>query len=329
MNKEIVITTKTILLTFLMGLGAYILYRLGPILGIFSVALLIVFALEPLIKRLMTVTVLNRKMNRTAAVIISYLFLLLLLSLVVTIWLPPVINESQKLIKNLPKIAGNIELAEQLDLQLTDFLPQATEVSGNVLSAGLSIFNNITAMFSIFIMALYLSMDWPNIKKRLASLFPTKADDTVIDTVDEIETSLGHWLKGEAILMIVVGLMSFVGLLLLDIDYPLSLGLVSGVLEIVPMLGPIISAVFAALIALSDSPVKALGVVVLYIVIQQLENNILVPKVMQKVSGFSPLVILFALLVGSEFFGITGAIMAVPVTMILSIVTRRVFKFMR
>ncbi len=329
MNKEIVITTKTILITFLMALGVYIVYRLGPVFGLFAVALLLVFAMEPLIKTLMNLTVMNRKVSRSAAVISSYIGLVFLLLVFLTIWLPPFVIETQKLLKNLPKIANSINLSEQWDIQLSDFLPQASAVSGNILVAGLSLFSNLTSMFSVFIMALYMSLDWPNVKRRVASIFPNKAEDIAHDTIDEIEVSLGQWLKGEAILMLVVGLASFIGLLLLDVPYPLSLGLISGLLEIVPMVGPIISAAFAAVIALADNPVKAIGVVVLFIIIQQLENNILVPKVMQRVSGFSPLVILFALLVGSEFFGITGAVMAVPAAMALGIIVKRVFKYMR
>jgi predicted PurR-regulated permease PerM len=329
MNKEIVITTKTILIALLLILGLYVVYRLGPVLGLFAVALLLVFAMEPFIKKLMNLTVMNKKVSRSAAVIMSYIGLVILLVIFLTIWLPPFVIETQRLLKNLPKIASSINLSEQWDVQLSDFIPQASAVSGNILTAGLSLFNNLTTMFSVFIMALYMSLDWPNVKRRVASIFPSKADDIVYDSIEEIEVSLGHWVKGESILMLLVGLASFIGLLMLDVPYPLSLGLISGLLEIVPMVGPIISAIFAALIALADNPVKAIGVVVLYIIIQQLENNILVPKVMQKVSGFSPLVILFALLVGSEFFGVAGAIMAVPAAMALGIIVRRVFKYMR
>jgi predicted PurR-regulated permease PerM len=329
MNKEIIISTKTVLIAFLMILGFYVVYRLGHIIGLFAVALLIVFALEPFIKKIMNLTVLNKKVSRTAAVAFAYLSLVLLVAVFLTIWLPPFVTETQKLLKNLPKIANNITLSDQWNLRLSDFMPQASVVSGNVLSAGLSIFSNITTMFSVFIMALYMSLDWPNVKRRVSSLFPSKADDLIFDGIDEVEQSLGNWVKGEAILMLVVGLASFIGLLLLDVPYPLSLGLISGLLEIVPMVGPVISAVFAAIIALADSPAKAVGVVILFIIIQQLENNFLVPKVMQKVSGFSPLVILFALLVGSEFFGMTGAVMAVPGAMALGIIIKRAFRYKR
>lgn len=329
MDKNINISIKAILFAFGLVIGGYIIFRLSNILGIFAIALLIVFALEPLVKKLMQLTVLNKKVSRGVAVGFSYLLLIVFLVFVFTMWLPPFISESQKLIKNIPKIVNSIQLSDKLELNFSDILPQTSKISSNLLTASLSVFSNLTTLFSLFVISLYMSLDWPNIKRRFASLFPDKTEDLVLDTIDEIEVSLGHWLKGESILMLVVGTASFVGLLLLDVDYPLSLGLISGFLEVVPMIGPVFSAIIAGIIALADAPIKALGVVILFIIIQQLENNILVPKVMQKVSGFSPLIILFALLVGGEFFGIVGAVLAVPATMILSIVAKKVIRFLR
>jgi len=329
MDKEIVISIKTVLFTFALALALYVVYRLGNIIGLFAIAILIVFAIEPLIKKLMHGTVMNRKVPRSMAVIISYAMLILVFIVVFTIWLPPLVVESQKLVRNFPKILSSIQVTESFGINLADLVPQASKVSGSLLTVTLSIFSNLAALFSIFIMSLYVSLDWPHIKSRFASLFPSKAEDLVLDIIDEVELSLGHWLKGESILMLVVGTASFVGLFLLNVDYPLAIGLIAGFLEAVPMIGPLITAVLAVIIALADSPVKALGVVVLCIIIQQLENNLLVPKVMQKVSGFSPLIILFSLLVGGEFFGLVGAVIAIPSAMTISIIIRRVVKFMR
>ena len=94
----------------------------------------------------------------------------------------------------------------------------------------------------------------------------------------------------------------------------------------VPTFGPIISAIIAGVVALSDSPIKAVGVIALFIVIQQLENNILVPKIMQKVTGFSPLIILIALLVGGKLFGIIGTLISVPSIIIGAVILKRVLK---
>jgi len=318
-----VISIRTIIFTFLLILGGYIIYRLGPIIGILLVSLLIVFAVEPLIKYIMRGVILNRRISRGIAVIVVYVILLFLLAGVVSIGLPPFVVEAQRLLKSLISIIQAFQFGEGISINIPDILPEASKLSGGVLSATLSIFSNIATFFSIFIMSLYMSLDWVNLKMRFAGMFPDKYQEMVADTLDEIETSIGHWVKGEFILMFVVGFLSLIGLLALDVNYPFALALISGLLEVVPMLGPILSAVLAALIGFADEPIKGIGVVVMYTVIQQFENNILVPKVMQKVSGFSPLIILLALLIGSEFFGITGAILSVPSTMILMILLRR------
>lgn len=329
MDKQIVISIKTIFFAFIFAIALYIVYRLGNVIKLFSIALLVVFAIEPLVKKIMQGTFLNRNVSRSLAVGVSYTIFAAMVVIVVTIWLPPFIGESQKLIKNFPHIFNSIELGQNINLSFTDLVPQASQFSGNIVSAIVSIFSNLASVLSIFVLSLYMSLEWPLIKRRFAALFPGKTEDMIIDILDEIEVSIGNWIKGEAFLMFVVGLGCLIGLLLLRVSYPLSLALISGFLEVVPMIGPIASAMVAAIIALADAPVKALGVIALYILVQQLENHLLVPKVMQKVSGFSPLIILFALLAGSQFFGIAGAILAVPMAMIIAIVIKHIFKHLR
>ena len=146
------------------------------------------------------------------------------------------------------------------------------------------------------------------------------------NVVEEVETNVGHWVKGQLVLMLVIGVLSFFGLWALGVDYPLALALIAGLLEAVPILGPVISAVLASVIGFSQDPIIGLAVLGFFTILQQLENNILVPKIMQRVSGFSPLVILIALIVGSNFFGVMGAIVAIPITMILVIVVKSVLR---
>jgi predicted PurR-regulated permease PerM len=324
MNKQVVISFKTILLTFGIILAGYVIYRLGPVIGILAIAILLTIAMESVVNYLMRLTVFNKPLRRGVAVLISYGLLLLITAIIGTVGLPPVISQFQKMISGISQIAQELNLGDGFSLQLKDFLPQAANVSSELLSVTISVFSNVTTIFSIFVLAIYMSLDWKNLKKKFFSLFPEHLEDEAEDTFLEVERNVGQWLKGQFILMLVIGTASFVGLLLLDVRYPLALAMVAGLLEIVPMIGPVLSAVIAAIIGFSDTPLKGVGVVALFIVIQQLENNLLVPKIMQKVSGFSPLVILLALLIGSEFFGVVGAIIAIPTTMILSILLKRI-----
>lgn len=332
LDKDIVISIKTILIFLLMLLGAYVVYRLGPILSILLISTLIVLAMEKAINFFMKKTLFNRPVSRSLAVILSYSIIIILTITILTFGLQPILTQGTKLIINLVNIIQNVEFETGTplaglfgeSLSLSSFLPQVTNISGGVLNATLLIFSNITTLITIFIFSIYMSLDWENLKSKFLSLWPKSKKEEIEDTIQDIEDNLGQWIKGQLFLMVIIGTLSFAGLILLDVDYPLALGVVSGVLEIVPILGPLISAVIAAIIAFSDDPLKGVGVLVLFTIIQQLENNLIVPKIMQKVSGFSPLVILLAFLIGSNFFGVIGAILAVPVTMISAIILKRI-----
>jgi predicted PurR-regulated permease PerM len=326
MDKQVVISVKTIFVTVLMLLSIYVLYRLGSVIGILLLATLLVFALEPLVKKLTKITFLNRPISRGFAVIFSYMLLVLVLIFIATVGIPPVISQLEKMFASLSTITSKINFGEYLTFSLSDLLPQASKFSSGVLTMTISIVSNLATLVSLIILSLYISMDWVNIKKQFISLFPDEQEDSVKDTLDDIETNVGRWVKGELTLMLVVGLACFAGLQILDVKYPLALGIISGVLEIVPILGPVLSAILAAVIAFTDAPIKGFFVIALYIIVQQLENNILVPKIMQKVSGFSPLIILVALLIGSEFFGIIGAIVAVPTTVVMGVILKKVLR---
>lgn len=327
MDRDISISIKTIVLTLLLILGGYIVYRLGPVIGIILVAALLVISLEPAVQRIMRITFFNRPITRGVAVIISYIVFVLVVISVFTFGLPPVLVQLQRLVVGLSNIDGKIGFLRDLGIPFSDFLPASSEFSSSVVTATLSVFSNIAAFVSVLVVSIYMSMDWENIKKNFIGLFPRDLEEKTEDTIDEIEKNVGSWVKGELLLMLIIGVSSFVGLLIIGVKYSLALGLVAGVMEIVPSLGPLISAIVAAIVGFAESPAKGIGAVALFVIIQQLENDLLVPKIMQKVSGFSPLIVLIALLVGGEFFGILGVLVAVPTMMILTIILKKVLGF--
>ena len=325
MEKQYVISIKTILTTFAILLAAYVVYRLGPVFAIILISTLIVLALEPLVKYFMKFTVWNRPVSRSLAVIQTYAIFIIAIVAVFTIGLPPVISQAQRLLMNLASLLSGLNVPAD-SVRITDIIPQLSQFTGNVFKTLTSGFMTLTSVFTILMLSIYMSLDWENLKHKLLSVFKEPLKEEMTNVVDEVETNVGHWVKGQLVLMFVIGTVTFVGLSVLRVDYPLALGLIAGLLEIVPILGPVIAAVLSAIIAFSADPIKGLAVLGLFAIIQQLENNILVPKIMQRVSGFSPLVILIALITGSNFFGVVGAIVAVPITMILAIVVKSVLR---
>ncbi len=326
MDRQVIISIKTIAITLGALLAGYIVYRLGPVIVVLVTSLFLVIAVEGAVKYLCTKTLLNKPVSRGVAVLVTYALFILAVLVIFTLGLPPIVVESQKLVASLTQILQDFSERSDLDISST-FLPKFTDVTGGVLSATSSILAAIMGILSVVIFSIYMSLDWVNLKAGFLRFFPEKIKGKVSKTIQNIETNVGHWVKGQLLLMLIVGTVTFFGLLVLGVRYPLILGLIAGILEIVPIIGPIITAVLAAVIAFADSPIKGFGVLALFIIIQQLENNLLVPKIMGKVSGFSPLIILLALLVGSNFFGIIGAILAVPTTMVLSILAKRFLNF--
>jgi len=169
-------------------------------------------------------------------------------------------------------------------------------------------------------------LEWPKIVSLVSSLFSGKEEKRIKKLLNDIEAGLGAWVRGEIILMIIVGMLSFVGLTLLQVPYALSLAVWAGLLEIVPIIGPILSAVPAVLVALLVSPVLAVAVVALYFIVQQLENHLIVPNVMRRAVGVNPLITILTLMVGAKLAGISGAVLSVPLVVLLKIILKDIFQ---
>ena len=129
-------------------------------------------------------------------------------------------------------------------------------------------------------------------------------------------------MRGQLLLMLAIGLATFLGLILLGIPYALPLAILAGLLEIIPTLGPILAAVPAVIIALTISPGMAIVVVGLYIVIQMLENNILVPKIMQRAVGLNPVIVIIGVVIGANLLGVAGALLSIPFIALLAVLYR-------
>ena len=126
--------------------------------------------------------------------------------------------------------------------------------------------------------------------------------------------------------MLIVGLMSYIGLTFLGVEFAVPLAFIAGLLEIIPNIGPTLSMVPAILVALGTSPILGLAVFALYFVIQQLENNLIVPKIFSKAVGVSPLVVIISLMIGFRVAGATGAILSLPTVLFLEILINDLYK---
>ncbi len=136
---------------------------------------------------------------------------------------------------------------------------------------------------------------------------------------------MGVWLRGQLALMVSIFLLIYGALSLIGIPYALVLALFAALLEIIPFIGPMVSAIPAIVLALAVSPVHALVTAGAYLVIQQVEGNILVPKIMQKVAGMNPIVSVLAVLIGARVGGIVGAVLSIPLAMAIAVFLEEIF----
>lgn len=309
------ISVFSVIKVILVLAGLWLLYLIRDILIILLVVMIITVALEPYVTRLE-----KDKIPRAVSVIVLYLSLLIILGLLLYFVIPPVANQIRELTFNFPYYTSRIS-----DLNLGDFASvsgflstisqRLSDVAGGVFGALVSVFGGIVYAITIFALTFYALVDSENIKKSIVSFIPTDKKDRLAATIAKVGVKLSDWMRGQILLMLIIGVADGSILAILGIKYALTLGLMSGLLEIVPVLGPIISAVTAALVAfILGAPLWKVAVILIaYIVIQQIEGNILVPKIMQKAIGMSPVVVIVAILIGSKLLGLGGAILAIPV----------------
>ena len=304
----------------------WLLVQIKEVALLIFVSLMLSLALSPFVEFLE-----KRKIPRGLAVLIIYIIIVSIVALIGAVALPPIISQTTRFIKSFPQIIsslGSTPILNKVTTDLNNFLAeQLMGASGNVIRVTVGAFSGILAVFSLMVFTAYLLLDLDNLREAFLFFLPAKPRKEIAEVLKEIEYKLGGWLRGQFILMCIVGGATYVGLLLLGIKYAAPLALIAGLLEVAPMLGPIISAVPGIIVGFSISPVTGLGVLALYLAIQQLENNIIVPKVMQKTVGFSPLITLLALLIGGKLFGVVGALLSVPLTLIIVIITKHVLEY--
>lgn len=320
MPKTIEISHRTVVFTVLfLGLLWFLLQIWPIIIGLF-IAVLLMTALSPLVSRL------ERFIPRGIAILISYLVLVGVFILALSGIVPPLAEQTTNLANRLPRLfddLGNflssIGISGISGDTIASQLAQIGAIPANLVRFTVSLFSNLIAVFTVMVITFYLLLERKNLDRYLLVLFGEGGEKRAQSFVDKLEARLGGWVRGELTLMVIVGVLTYIGLRLLGIPFALPLAILAGILEIVPNIGPTLSAIPAVLVALTISPFMGLATVALYFLVQQFENSILVPKVMQRAAGVNPLVTIIALAVGFKLAGALGAILSVPVVITIHV----------
>lgn len=269
----------------------------------------------------------SRGIPRTISAVIVYFLMILLMFLGLGIIVPPLVEQTTDLVSNLPSIISSINeflifnKVPVVDIS-REIASQINQIAGNIISISSVIFSSVFNIITLFVLSFYLLVEWKTFVKLASSPFSGSQEKKVSNLIIKIEKGLGAWVRGQLTLSIIVGLVTYIGLTILSIPYALPLALVAGIFEIIPLVGPIISAIPAILVGLTISPAIALAAMALFIIVQQLENNLIVPMVMSKVVGLQPPIVIIALLIGAKLNGIGGAFLAIPVLIIAKIIIK-------
>lgn len=316
-KHTVTISPSIVVFTVFFIIALAILFYIRSILILFFMAFILMVALHPLVKKLET----RLKLPRAVSAGLAYTLFIVFLTLFLAVLVPPLAREMYGLIGkiNLPVFQEEFRNFKFTLTELSSLADRIGSSVGVVFQAINITFSGIFTGFTLLVVSFYLMLERSVLHQKLRWFTKNQLHIDRADAfLNSIELQLGGWVRGELILMLAVGALNYLGLLLLGVPYALPLAIIAGFLEILPNLGPIISTAVAALIALTvGGPLLVLAVVVMGIVIQQLENSLLVPRIMSANANVNPLTSILSILVGLQLGGIVGAFLAIPTYIVL------------
>jgi predicted PurR-regulated permease PerM len=317
------------------GVGAYLLLRVQEVLFLLFLAILLATAIEPLVNRLR-----RGPFTRGSGVLAVYTLIIIIIGVPAYLVVPSVASQAAGFSDSLPaKLVGLRPTVEGLQPRpvglfasgVLDNLVQALQTptrppEDQIVAAGATAVHTVISFLTVFVLAFYWLVERASIKRVLLRTVPIRHARSVNTVWMEVEEKLGGWVRGQLLLMMAIGLMATLGYTIIGLPNPVLLGVAAGLFEIVPMIGPFLAFAPAVLVGLAIDPSRALVVAGYALVIQQIESNVLVPRVMGRTVGVSPLTVLLGILVGSALAGLPGAFLAVPLAGALQVILAHVLR---
>jgi len=327
-------STTTLIKVAALVLALFFLWFIRDIAALVFIGLIFAALIDPLADWFS-----KKRIPRVLAVLIIYAVLLSVVVLLILLLIPAVITQFSELTENvafywesvspyLERVLGYVDLS----INEIEFQKAIEPLTGNISSAASAIFGTISgiltgvaAIIIVLVITFYMVAEEDTARKFYRALAPEKYHPYIAETMTEIKHKFGAWMRGEILMALIVGFLSYVALSILGVNHALLLGIIIGVAEFVSFLGPIVGATLAVFIAFADSPLKALLVLLVFILIQQLEAHLLYPKVMQRAVGLNPVISIIALMIGAKVAGIIGILLAVPVATAIGVVIQEFY----
>lgn len=321
---------KVVLVLLVLGL----LWYLRDVFAILLAAVLLAALIEPIADWFH-----KHHIPRGIAVLFVYVILGLISTIVVVLMIPVVIAQFSAVIGNIAGIYGAViesvgqlsalsaeyGLEENFRRTLEGLQNGVTDSIAGIFSTAVGFIGSLAALFIILVLAFYLIVEEDRARKYFKNLAPEEYQPFIAQMLHKIQKRIGAWMRGQLILGLIIGVITYIGLRIIGVEYALLLALIAGLLEIIPYFGPIVALIPAAIVGFSASPLQGFLILIFYILLQQLENTVLVPKIMQKVTGLNPIITIISLLIGLKLGGIVGAILAIPVAILFATVLEELF----
>ncbi|MFC4768208.1 AI-2E family transporter [Effusibacillus consociatus] len=319
------------LLTQMSGLlrGIWVVFR--AVLTPFLIAVVISYMLNPIVTKLV-----DRGVPRGVSVILIYFVFFTVLAVVLVNTIPVFITQLKEFAETLPSIIEQVEtwsknlddgarkmpeaVHKAIDTNLVAFEEAVTRYITNFLGSLGSTLEQVLTALVIPFLVFYMLKDLKVMERTVVTIFPTRHRKELIDLVKSIDEALGNYIRGQLLVMLLIGILVYAGYLIVGMPYSLMLALFVAVTNIIPYIGPFIGAAPAIILAFTISPIMALKVTIVNLIVQQLEGNFIAPQIVSKSLNLHPLLIIFALLLGGEVGGIMGLILAVPVVAVLKVI---------
>ncbi len=317
-----------IVFAFVLALACYLAWLIRDVLVLLYVSALFAVVLTPVVRTTSQLHIGRWQPFKGSAIFILLLFAAVVLAVFGFLALPPVISDLQafggEMPTRLPALLGKLkQLPFTQHLDTADIVAQLQSYASQAATYLLfSIRDWAGRLFDVvmgFILTIYFILEGDQVYRWFLSFFPLQRRERLDNTLQRAELRMGKWLLGQGSLMLILGVVSTIVYLLLGVRYAYALGVLTGLLNIVPVLGAALCVALALLVAAIDSWGRVLGVAVFYLVYLQIENSYLIPRIMQKRVGLPGLVILIALVLGSALAGILGAMVSVPTAVLVSV----------
>ncbi|MFZ5982119.1 MAG: AI-2E family transporter [Patescibacteria group bacterium] len=333
--RPIDISTSSIIRIFLIILGIYFLYLIRDVLALLFISIVLVSAIDPAVDWLH-----RKKIPRSFGVLLIYLVLFFLVGILIYFLIPPIQAQFSDFSSNFPTYAEKLNapfenvknafetshiefsserFSQRLGESISDF-------SGSIFSRTFGIFSGFVFLIAILSLTFYMAAVEDGFGKFLRMVLPVKHQEYALSLMERIKQKIGKWMQGQLVLMFLVFLLDYVGLSLIGVPYALVLAIFAGIMEIIPYVGPIISAIPGIFLGFMISPWVGFLTLLMYVLVQQFENHIITPQVMKKAVGLNPIVVILALFIGAKIGGALGAILAIPAATAINVFVGDILK---